>query len=109
MLKNKQILENLQSTNCPKCGTSLSTARIDTVFEAQSSFVAHAVCSSCSTSSMVTVTPNGSGTVPIYSDLSGTEFKKFLTKPGISYEDVLDLHLLLKKENIWNLLHKKEK
>ena len=109
MLGNKQILENLQGTTCPKCGTSLSTAEIDTVFEAQSSFVAHAVCSSCRSSSMVTVTPQGSGTVSINSDLEGFEFKKFIAQRSVSYEDVLDLHLLLKKENLWNLLHKKEK
>ena len=109
MIENKQILENLQGTVCPKCGASLSNARIDTVFEAQSSFVAHAVCASCRASSMVTVTPQGSGTVPIYSDLAGHEFKKFIPERSVSYEDVLNLHLLLKKENLWNLLHKKEK
>lgn len=109
MLEKKQILENLQGTVCPKCGASLSSATIDTVFEAQSSYVAHAVCSSCLSSSMVTVTPTGSGTVAINSDLEGFEFKKFISQRSVSYEDVLDLHLLLKKENIWNLLHKKEK
>ena len=109
MLGKKQILENLQGTTCPKCGTSLSSARIDTVFEAQASFIAHAVCSSCSASSMVTVTPAGSGTISINSDLEGFEFKKFLSQRSVSYEDVLDLHLLLKKENIWNLMHKKGK
>jgi len=109
MLKNKQILKNIQATKCPKCGESLSTAQIDTVFKADTSYIAHAVCTKCSTSSMITVTLNGSGTVPIYSDLSGKEFKKFLRMPGISYDDVLDLHLVLKKESIWNLLHKKEK
>lgn len=109
MLKNKQILKNIQATKCPKCEESLSTAQIDTVFKADSSYIAHAICAKCSTTSMITVTPNGSGTVPIYSDLTGTEFKKFLKMPGISYEDVLDLHLLLKKETLWNLLHKKEK
>ena len=109
MLKNKQILQNLQGTKCPKCDASLSTAKIDTVFQANSSYIAHAVCSTCSASSMITVTPNGSGTVPIYSDLSGKEFKKFLTSSSISYDDVLDLHLLLKKETLWKLLHKIEK
>lgn len=109
MLGKRQILENLQGTVCPKCGASLSSAHIDTIFEAQSSFVAHAVCSSCRASSMVTVTPTGSGTVPINSDLAGFEFKKFIAQRSVSYEDVLDLHLILKKEKLWNLMHKKEK
>lgn len=109
MLGKKQILENLQRTVCPSCGASLSSAQIDTVFEAQSSFVAHAICPACSASSMVTITPTGSGTVPVYSDLIGTEFKKFISQHAVSYDDVLDLHVALKKESLWNLLHKKEK
>jgi len=109
MLGKKQILENLQRTVCPSCGASLSGAQIDTIFEAQASFVAHAVCSSCSASSMVTITASGSGTIPVYSDLAGTEFKKFISQHAVNYDDVLNLHVALKKESLWNLLHKKEK
>ncbi|KKS02864.1 MAG: hypothetical protein UV25_C0023G0001, partial [candidate division WWE3 bacterium GW2011_GWB1_42_41] len=47
--------------------------------------------------------------VPVQSDLKGTEFKKFVGIKSVSYDEVLDLHLALKKERIWNLLQKKEK
>ena len=37
------------------------------------------------------------------------EFKKFIGAKNVSYDEVLDLHIALKKETIWNLLQKKEK
>lgn len=105
----KKRLENLQRATCPNCGSSLEHATIVPVIEADASSVVHAVCNVCRSSSMVTITPMGSGTMPVQSDLKGTEFKKFISQKSVTYDDILDLHLALKKENIWKLLHKKEK
>ena len=77
--------------------------------ESSTSWVAHAVCPKCKAESMVTITPTGNGIVPVQSDLKGTEFKKFVGIKSVSYDEVLDLHIALKKERIWNLLQKKEK
>ena len=108
MLEKKFIAENLQKTFCYRCGASLEGAKLVTITEAPIAFIAHAVCPICSAESMLTITPAGSGIVPIQSDLTGSEFKKFIGQKAVSYDELLDLHVALKKENIWNLLQKKE-
>lgn len=57
---------------------------------------------------MVTITMNGTGASPITTDLMPEEIKNFFGQSQVSLDDVLDLHLLLKKESLWNLLRKKE-
>lgn len=109
MLAKKVITESLQNTTCPKCGASMGQARLITISEAASSLVAHAVCPVCKTESMLTITPHGSGVLPIYSDLIDEEFKKFILERPVSYDDLFDLHTILKKKNIWKLLQEKEK
>ena len=109
MLEKRFIIENLQKTYCYRCGTSLEGAKLITISEAPIALVAHAVCAICKAESMVTITPTGSGSVPVQSDLNGEEFKKFIGAKAVSYDELLDLHLALKKKNIWSLLAKKEK
>ncbi len=109
MLEKKLLTESLQRICCHKCGSSMEGASIVTVNEAPASLIAHAVCSVCKAESMVTITPVGSGIMPVQSDLTGSEFKKFISAKAVSYDEVLDLHVALKKENIWNLMDKKEK
>ena len=109
MLEKRFIIENLQKTFCYKCGTSLEGAKLITITEAPIALVAHAVCAICKAESMITITPTGSGSVPVQSDLTGEEFKKFIGAKAVSYDELLDLHLALKKKDIWNLLAKKEK
>ena len=109
MIEKKFILENLQKTYCYKCGASLEGAKLVTITEAPIALVAHAVCVVCKAQSMVTITQTGSGTVPVQSDLTGEEFKKFIGAKTVSYDELLDLHVALKKKNIWNLMDKKDK
>jgi hypothetical protein len=109
MIEKKFIMENLQRTFCYKCGASLEGAKLITVTEAPIALVAHAVCPICNAESMVTITANGSGAMPVQSDLTGEEYKKFIGLPPVAYDELLDLHVKLKKEKIWNLMQKKEK
>lgn len=109
MLEKKFILENLQKTYCYRCGTSLEGAKLITITEAPIALVAHAVCSICKAESMITITMAGSGIVPVQSDLTGEEFKKFIGAKAVSYDELLDVHLALKKKSIWKLLVKKDK
>lgn len=109
MMEKKFILENLQKTYCYRCGTSLEGAKLVTITEAPIALVAHAVCNICKAESMITITPAGSGIVPVQSDLTGEEFKKFIGAKAVSYDELLDLHIALKKKNIWKLLAKKDK
>jgi hypothetical protein len=80
-----------------------------TISNAPMAFLAHAVCSKCESGTMVTITPQGSGTIPVVTDLSGEEIKTFIAQKNVSYDELFSLHKLLKKETIWNLLQKKEK
>ena len=109
MLEKKFILENLQKTYCYKCGTSLEGAKLVTITEAPIALVAHAVCGICKAESMITITPAGSGIVPVQSDLTGVEFKKFIGAKSVNYDELLDLHIALKKKNLWKLLVTKDK
>lgn len=109
MLENTYVKEHLKKTVCYKCGNSLESATLQKITEAPMALVTHAICSHCQAESMVTVTTNGTGVVPILSDLSVTEFKKFIGAKSVTNDEVLEIHKLLKKENIWNLLQKKEK
>ncbi len=109
MLEKKFIVENLQKTLCYKCGASLGEAKLVPLTNAQVAWIAHAVCPICKAESMVTITSAGSGITPVQSDLTGMEYKKFVGIKSVSYDELLDLHVALKKEPLWNLLQKKEK
>ena len=110
MLEKKTIIEHLKKTFCYKCGTSMENAKLETVSEAPLGvgMIAHAICPKCQAESMVTITSNGGGAVPLLSDLSVFEFKKFLGLKSVSFDDLLDLHNTLKENKICNLLQTKE-
>jgi len=108
MLEKKFIKENLEKTFCYKCGTSLANAKVSPITEASIVVIAHAVCTKCQAESMITITSNGSGSVPHISDMGSEEIKKFIRLKPVTYDEIIDLHLALKKENIWKLMHKKD-
>lgn len=111
MLEKRTIIEHLKKTFCYKCGASMEDAKLETVSEAPLGLgmIAHAVCLKCQAESMVTITTNGGGAIPLLSDLNVAEFKKFLGTKSVSYDDLIDLHTQLKKEDLCNLLQQKEK
>ncbi len=104
MQETNFIKEYLQKTYCYKCGSSLEGAKLETITEAPIAFVAHAICSKCQAESMVTITSAGGGATPLISDLNVTEFKKFIGAKSVSYDELIDLHKELTKNNICNLL-----
>ncbi|MBN1162812.1 hypothetical protein JXA34_03680 [Patescibacteria group bacterium] len=109
MLEKKYITEILQRTYCYKCGASMENAKIIPITEAPLALVAHTVCPACQAEAMLTITPVGSGLMPIRSDLKGDEIKKFIGANSVSFKELLKLHASLKKESIWNLLQKKDR
>ncbi len=109
MLESSVIKEHLSKTFCYKCGTSLEDAKITTISEVPVAVVAHARCKNCQAESMVTITIAGGGSVPMLTDLTGDELKKFIGAKSITYDESLDLHLLLKKKPICELMQKKDK
>ena len=109
MLETNVIKEHLSKTFCYKCGTSLEDAKITTISEIPVAVVAHAKCQNCEAESMVTITVRGSGAIPMLTDLTGAELKKFIGAKSITYDELLELHVLLKKKSICELMQKKEK
>ncbi|EKD99580.1 MAG: hypothetical protein ACD_22C00230G0004 [uncultured bacterium] len=109
MLEQKLIKEHLQRFVCYKCGGSLEQAKLMTISDAPVAFVVAAVCPKCQSESVLTITAAGSGAMPLISDLSAEEIKKFMIEKSVTYDDLFSLHKLLEKKAIWNLLHKKEK
>ncbi len=109
MLERRLIKEHLERSVCYKCGSSLEQAKLLTISDAPMAFLAHAVCPKCHGQSMVTVTTQGSGTIPLVSDLLGEEIKKFMMENSVSYDELLSLHRALEKNSIWKLLLKKDK
>jgi len=79
MQETNYIKDYLQKTLCYKCGASLERAKLETITEA------------------------------LISDLNVTEFKKFISAKSVSYDELLDLHKMLLKKDLWSLLDKKEK
>ncbi|KKS16982.1 MAG: hypothetical protein UU80_C0014G0008 [candidate division WWE3 bacterium GW2011_GWA1_41_8] len=109
MLERRFIREHLERAACYKCGESLGGAKLHTISDAPVALVAHAVCPKCQSESMLTITPSGSGVVPLVSDLTGIEIKKFIDEKSVTYDELLDFHRMLEKDTIWNLLRKKGK
>ena len=108
MIEKRLITEHLSKTVCHKCGTSLEGAELIPISKVPVALIAHVICPRCQAESMVTITLTGSETVPLISDLTAPEIKKFLGTKSITQDEVLDLHQTLKKKSLWKLLHKKE-
>lgn len=108
MLEHTHLKTFLSKAYCRRCGTSLDTADLVPISEMPLGLVAHAVCISCKSENMVTITTLGAGVLPLTSDLSAKELKRFVHLDNVSYEDVLALHKKLRKDSICKLLQKKE-
>lgn len=109
MLEKHFIKEHLAKTSCHNCGNSLEEAKLTTISEVPVAVVAHAKCVKCKAETMVTITSAGSGAIPVMSDLTGAEFKKFLGRKSVTYDELLDLHKILERKSICKLLQEKEK
>lgn len=108
MIENELIKNQLTKATCPSCGKSLETAKLVTLNELPFVYIAHAMCSKCKSGNIVTVTSLGTGVVATLSDLTSREISKFLNKQAITYKHVINVHKLLKKNKLCNLLQIKE-
>ncbi len=107
-MNESHINEHLAKALCHKCGISLEGAKLTPISKMPIALIAHTVCPNCNAESIITITFAGSGIMPMVSDLKGNEFKKVMGKSPTSYEELFELHKLLKGKNIWKLLQKKE-
>ena len=107
-MDKKTVNEHLIKTFCYKCGKSLDGARIVPISEMPIAITAHVTCPNCKAESMVTITLAGSGVLPVVTDLIPTEIKDFFGQREVTTDDILDLHIIIKKGQLWNLLQPKE-
>lgn len=108
-MNDSHINEHLAKALCYKCGASLEGAKLTPISKVSMALIAHTVCPKCAAESIITITLAGSGIMPLISDLRGMEIEKFTGKSPTSYEELFELHSLLKGKNIWKLLQKKDK
>lgn len=108
MVDKHHLKNHLSKAFCSKCGNTLATADLVPVTQLPLATVAHAICVSCDSANMITITSMGTAVMPVISDLTKNEILKFAKARSMAVEDVLNLHKKLKKETLWNLLQKKE-
>ena len=108
MFERNYIKDYLQNIFCHSCGASLGDAKTEILTDAPLVTVAHATCIKCKAKSIVTIKGAENGVTPLISDLNVTEFKKFIGAKSVSYEELLDLHKMLKNKSLCSLLDKKE-
>ncbi len=108
MILSTNLKIHLSKAFCPKCGSSLDTAKLVPLTEMPLGVLAHAVCIKCKSENMVRITSMGAGVMPLVSDLQGTEVKKFVNTGNVSFGEIIELHKKLSKESICNLLRNKE-
>lgn len=108
MTEERLLNEQLAKALCYKCGGSLSGAKLTPIGKLPSAVVAHTTCPTCKAESVVTLVTNGNGTIPITSDLKPSEMPKFASNKPTSYDDLFELHKVLKKGPLWKLLQKSE-
>ncbi|MEK7595282.1 MAG: hypothetical protein AAB443_01645 [Patescibacteria group bacterium] len=107
-MDKKIVKEHLIKTFCYRCGSSLEGASIVPINEIPLAMTAHITCPNCKAESMVTITTGGAGVFPVTTDLTADEIKNFLGADSLTTNDLLELHSLIKKDTLWNLLQKKE-
>ncbi|MCK9368818.1 hypothetical protein M0R04_02455 [Candidatus Dojkabacteria bacterium] len=87
---------------CDKCGTPYTTSDLSIISDMQVTSIIHFSCSNCKSHHIATfIKPMGiSNRMPINTDLTVTEIKKFAKSKEISSDDVLDLYDSLKEQKI---------
>ncbi len=108
-IEKNHLKNQLSKTVCVRCGANLTAAKFVPISELPLAVIAHVVCSNCNSENMVTITSTGVGIMPMVSDLTGAEVKRFVREPNVTFNDVLALRKKLKQRKLWNLLHNKDK
>jgi hypothetical protein len=99
--QKKFFIENI-ARFCDKCGKPYSLSDIEILQNNDYSTIIHFSCRNCKARHLATfVQPLGiSSRMPVNTDLSINEIKKFVGKKGVSSNTVIDVHQMLKKDNI---------
>lgn len=100
-LEKKQFFLDSVAKFCDKCGTPYVLEDVNIIQNTGVLAIIHFSCHNCKSKNMATfVAPLGmSNRVPINTDLSVKEIKKFANKKEVSPEEILEIYMKLKKES----------
>jgi hypothetical protein len=98
--QKKFFIENV-ARFCDKCGKPYDLSDVEILQSNDYSTIIHFSCKNCKARHLATfVRPLGiSSRMPVNTDLSIDEIKKFAGKKSVSSNDVIDLHEILKDNN----------
>lgn len=85
---------------CPLCQSKQSAMEANILEETDESHLIHLRCQNCQTAilALVTITPLGLSSVGMITDLSVIDAQKFKEAESLEYDEIIDLHLLLKNQ-----------
>ena len=97
--EQKQYFIDAIAKFCDKCGTAYSIDDLEIISETPISSIIHFSCKNCKASHIATfLKPMGiSNRMPVNTDLSIEEIKKFANREEISTDEILDIYLYLKE------------
>ena len=96
--EQKQYFIDAIAKFCDKCGTAYSIDDLEIIQETPISSIIHFSCKNCKASHIATfLKPMGiSNRMPVNTDLSIDEIRRFSQREETSKEEILDLYIYLK-------------
>jgi hypothetical protein len=87
---------------CDKCGRAYEVDDVEILQQTDYSVIIHFACSNCKARHLATfIKPLGiTSRVPVNTDLSIEELSRFAGRRSVSANDVLDVHALLKNDDL---------
>lgn len=100
-MEKKQFFLDSVAKFCDKCGTPYVIEDVNIIQNTGILAIIHFSCHNCKSKNMATfVAPLGmSNRVPVNTDLTVKEIKKFANKREVSPEEILEVYTKLKKES----------
>ncbi len=100
--EQKKFLLDKIARFCDKCSKPYETDDVEILQQNDYSTIVHFSCSRCKSRHLATfINPLGiTSRTPVNSDLSVEELAEFAQRPSISSNELLDIHELLKKEDL---------
>jgi hypothetical protein len=97
----KQFFLDSVAKFCDKCGTAYSTDDVNIIQNTGVSVIIHFSCHSCKSRNIATYIPplGMSNRVPVNSDLTVGEIKKFANRDEVTLEEILKLYTHLKENS----------
>lgn len=99
---NKEFFIENVARYCDKCGRAYEPDDVEILQRTDYSVIIHFGCPNCKARHLATfIKPLGiTSRVPVNTDLSIEELGQFAGKSSVSSNDILDVHELLKGENV---------